>query len=160
MDQSTGLLGLPTNGPPTTTACAARGDGRNSTARADSVFGLRIGDAPDVGDEEDADAGGMSAAVTVADGERDTARPASPLKREGEADRALYEAEGENDMPPAAGKMGCANEPRGVSGRKVSDVLESDDDDVRAAGRLGVASEVGVKGTWFMSSASGMWCDG
>jgi hypothetical protein len=63
IDQSTGLLGLPTNGPPTMTACAARGDGRNSTARAESVLGLRIGDAPDDGDEGDAvAAGGMSAA--------------------------------------------------------------------------------------------------
>jgi hypothetical protein len=45
------------------TACAARGDGRNSTARAESVLGLRIGDAPDDGDEGDAvAAGGMSAA--------------------------------------------------------------------------------------------------
>jgi hypothetical protein len=43
--------------------------------------------------------------------------------------------------------MGCANEPSGVSGRKVSDVLESDDDDGRAAGRLGVGSDVGEKGT-------------
>jgi hypothetical protein len=51
--------------------------------------------------------------------------------------------------------MGCANEPSGVSGRKVSDVLESDDDDGRAAGRLGVGSDVGEKGTWFMSSAGG-----
>lgn len=33
--------------------------------------------------------------------------------------------------------------------------LDSVDDDLRTAGRLGVTIEVGEKGTWFMSSAMG-----
>lgn len=33
--------------------------------------------------------------------------------------------------------------------------LDSVDDDLRTAGRLGVTIEVGEKGTWFMSSTTG-----